>query len=140
MDNLQLGLVLVASVWAAVNTLIAGYTAVNATRDRIVTRRTDEGIPLSPPHRRAMYRNDWIPLKVSLATVSLAFATFLVFLPALASQPGAIGLVCYLAALLPFGGFLGFAVLGFADRRLILDALDAPGPPGDAADPGADSG
>jgi hypothetical protein len=34
MNDLQLGLILVASIWAAMNTLIAGYNAVNATRDR----------------------------------------------------------------------------------------------------------
>jgi len=31
MNPFQLGLVLVASIWAAMNTLIAGYVAVNAT-------------------------------------------------------------------------------------------------------------
>ena len=44
MNSLQLGLVLVASIWAAMNTLIAGYNAVNGTRDRILTGRTYDGI------------------------------------------------------------------------------------------------
>ncbi len=137
MDSLQLSLVLVASVWAAMNTLIAGYTAVNATRDRIVTGRTDEGIPLSPAHRRAMYRNDWVPLKAALSAVSLAFAGFLIFLPTLTHEGPALRVVCYVAALLPLGGFLGFFVLGLSDRRLILDALarsDADEPAGRGAD------
>lgn len=39
MNALQLGLIQVASIWAAMNTLIAGYNAVNGTRDRILTDR-----------------------------------------------------------------------------------------------------
>jgi len=105
------------------NTLIAGYSAVNGTRDRILTGRTDEGIPLSLAHRWAMYRNDWIPLKLALATVSLAFAAFLVFLPTLSEDSFRLRAVCYLAAVLPLGGFLGFFGLGLADRRLILAEL-----------------
>ncbi len=124
MTALQLSLVLVASIWAAMNTLIAGYTAVNGTRDRIVTGRTDEGIPLSIAHRRIMYRNDWIPLKLGLAGVSLAFAAFLVFLPSLSDDPSRLRSVCYIGAALPFCGFMGFFVLGLSDRRLILSALE----------------
>ena len=78
MTSLQLILVLVASIWAAMNTLIAGYNAVNGTRDRVVTGHTDEGIPLTVPHRRIMYRNDWLPMKVGLASVRVTngFYTF----------------------------------------------------------------
>jgi len=123
MNDLQLSLVLVASVWAAVNTLIAGYNAVNGTRDRVVTGFSDEGIPLTLEHRRGMYRNDWMPLKAGLALVSLAFAAFIFFLPELAASVSGLQTVCYIGALLPFGSFLGFAVLGFSDRRLILDSL-----------------
>lgn len=122
-NNLQLGLVLVASVWAAVNTLIAGYNAVNGTRDRTVTGFTDEGIPLSLEHRRVMYRDDWLPLKTGLALVSMAFAAFIFFLPELAEDASGLRLVCYIAALLPSGTFIGFAVLGLSDRRLMLHSL-----------------
>jgi hypothetical protein len=123
MNNLQLGLVLVASVWAAVNTLIAGYNAVNGTRDRIVTGFSVEGIPLSLEHRWVLYRNDWRPLKAGLALVSLAFAAFILFLPELADQATGLRMVCYTAAILPVGSFLGFAAFGLSDRRLILDSL-----------------
>lgn len=126
MTTLQLSLILVASIWAAMNTLIAGYSAVNGTRDRILTGRTDEGIPLTPAHRRIMYLNDWIPLKLSLATVSLGFAAFLVFLPTLSEDPSRLRAVCYVAATLPFGGFIGFFGLGLSDRRLILSVLEDP--------------
>jgi len=123
MNALQLALVLVASIWAAMNTLIAGYNAVNGTRDRILTGRTDEGIALSLPHRRIMYTNDWLPLKAGLAFVSLAFGGFLLFLPELAADNGLLRPLCYIASLLPFGSFVGFFFLGLRDRKLIVDVL-----------------
>ncbi len=125
MTSLQLALVLVASIWAAMSTLIAGYTAVNATRDRILTGFTDEGIALSEKHRRIMYQNDWLPMKVGLAFVSLAFGLFLVFLPNLADDSLTLRWICYLAAVLPFGSFLGFFVLGLRDRSFIVEVLAA---------------
>ncbi len=123
MNSLQLGLILVASIWAAMNTLIAGYNAVNGTRDRILTGRTDEGIALSLAHRRIMYQNDWFPMKAGLAFVSLAFGGFLIFLPELADETRLLRPFCYVASLLPFGSFLGFFVLGFRDRQLIVETL-----------------
>ncbi len=125
MTSLQLSLVLVASIWAAMNTLIAGYTAVNGTRDRILTGCTDEGIALGYAHRRIMYQNDWLPLKAGLAFVSLAFGVFLLFLPELAAESGLLRPFCYAASLLPFGSFLGFFFLGLRDRRVIIAVLDA---------------
>ena len=125
MNSLQLAIILVASVWAALNTLIAGYNAVNGTRDRILTGFTDEGIQLSYEHRRLLYRNDWVPLKLGLALISLAFAAFLVFLPNLATDPETIRWVFYCAALLPFGAFVGFFGLGLSDRSAIKRTLDA---------------
>ena len=125
MNSLQLSLVLVASIWAAMNTLIAGYNAVNATRDRILTGRTDEGVALSYDHRRIMYQNDWLPLKAGLAFVSLAFGAFLLFLPELADDAELLRPICYAASLLPFGSFLGFFILGLRDRQLIVAVLDA---------------
>ncbi len=123
MNTLQLSLVLVASVWAGMNTLIAGYNAVNGTRDRILTGYMEEGVSLSLAHRWIMYRNDWLPLKVGLAAIFLGFGGFLIFLPELAEDASLLRPVCYLAALLPLGGFIGFFFLGFHDRRLIIDVL-----------------
>jgi len=131
MTTLQLALVLVASIWAAVNTLIAGYRAVNGTRDRILTGRTDEGTPLTLDHRRLMYRNDWIPLKLGLGLVSLAFAGFLAFLPELTPDPGVLRIICYVAAALPFFSFLGFVGLGLGDRRFIVRTLERAGTGGE---------
>lgn len=123
MTALQLGLVLVASIWAAVNTLIAGYKAVNGTRDQVITGHTGEGVPLTLSHRRLMYRNDWIPLKAGLAAASLAFTGFIIFLPELADQPERLRTVCYVAAVLPGWSFLTFFILGLSDRRLMLRVL-----------------
>ena len=123
MSSLQLGLVLVASIWAAMNTLIAGYNAVNGTRDRILTGHTDEGVKLTLQHRKIMYENDWLPMKAGLAFVSLAFGGFLIFLPELADNTKLLRPFCYVASLLPFGSFIGFFFLGLRDRRLIIEVL-----------------
>jgi hypothetical protein len=125
MSSLQLGLVLVASIWAAMNTLIAGYNAVNGTRDRILTGRTDEGIGLTLEHRKIMYENDWLPMKAGIAFVSLAFGGFLIFLPELADDTKLLRPFCYIASLLPFGSFIGFFFLGLRDRRLIIKVLSS---------------
>lgn len=123
MNSLQLALVLVASIWAAMNTLIAGYNAVNGTRDRILTGCTDEGVQLTLEHRRIIYENDWFPLKAGLAFVSMAFGGFLIFLPELAEDTHLLRPFCYVASLLPFGSFVGFFFLGLRDRRLIIKVL-----------------
>lgn len=123
MNSLQLALVLVASIWAAMNTLIAGYNAVNGTRDRILTGCTDEGVQLTLEHRRTLYENDWLPMKAGLAFVSLAFGGFLIFLPELAEDTHLLRPFCYVASLLPFGSFVGFFFLGLRDRRLIIKVL-----------------
>jgi hypothetical protein len=123
MTDLQLSLVLVASIWAAVNTLIGGYQAVNTTRDRVLTGVTDEGVPLALAHRRILYRNDWLPLKAGLALVSLGFAGFILFLPELATDPRRLRVICYVASLLPLGSFVGFFILGLSDRGLMLRTL-----------------
>jgi len=109
------------------NTLIAGYNAVNGTRDRILAGFTDEGVPLKLEHHRIMYQNDWFPMKAGLAFVSLAFGGFLIFLAELAESTSLLRPFCYVASLLPFGSFLGFLVLGFRDHRLVLKVLDAVG-------------
>lgn len=141
MTDLQLSLVLVASIWAAVNTLISGYSAVNGTRDRVLTGVTDEGVPLSLRHRYVLYRNDWLPLKAGLSVVSLGFAAFIVFLPTLTPNPASLRWICYAAAALPLGTFFAFFLLGLSDRRLMLETLEGAGEDGAfQKDPGGRSG
>ena len=125
MSSLQLSLVLVASIWASMNTLIAGYSAVNGTRDRILTGFTDEGIGLTLEHRKMMYENDWLPMKAGIAFVSLALGGFLIFLRELADDARLLRPFCYVASLLPIGSFIGFFFLGLRDRRLIITVLSA---------------
>ena len=116
-------LVLVASIWAAVNTVIAGYNAVNGTRDRILTGRTDERIPITLEHRELALRNDWLPMKSGIALISLMFTLFLIFLPRLAEQVSELQLICWIAAMVPFFSFATFFVLGIGDYRAMRSVL-----------------
>jgi len=125
MTDLQIMLVLVASIWAAVNTVIAGYNSVNRTRDRILTGRTDEGIAMTLEHRELSLRNDWVPLKSGIALISLMFALFLVFLPGIANQVGELRVICWVAAMAPFFSFITFFVLGVSDYRAMRTQLAA---------------
>jgi len=72
-----------------------------------------------------MYQNDWLPLKVGIAFVSLAFGGFLFFLPELAEDSNLLRPFCYVASLLPFGSFLGFFFLGLRDRRFLVRVLSS---------------
>jgi hypothetical protein len=123
MTDLQIMLVLVASIWAAVNTVIAGYNAVNGTRDRILTGYTDEGVPMTLQHRELALRNDWIPMKSGIAMISLMFSLFLVFLPRLAEGVSELQLICRIAAVVPFFSFTTFFILGIGDYRAMRRVL-----------------
>lgn len=123
MNDLQIMLVLVASIWAAINTVIAGYNAVNGTRDRILTGHTDEGIPMTLEHRELSLRNDWLPMKFGIAMVSLMFALFLIFLPRMGEQVGELKLICWFAAVVPLFSFATFFVLGIGDYRAMRKVL-----------------
>jgi len=123
-------LVLVASIWAAVNTVIAGYNAVNGTRDRILTGHTDEGIPMNLEHRELALRNDWLPMQSGIALISLMFALFLMYLPRWAEPVSDLQLICQIAALVPFFSFATFFVLGISDYRVMCRTLWACRPTG----------
>jgi hypothetical protein len=123
MTDLQIMLVLVASIWAAVNTVIAGYNAVNGTRDRIITGHTDEGIPMTLKHRELSLRNDWLPMKFGIALISLMFAMFLAFLPQMAEQISELKFICWIAAVVPLFSFITFFVLGIGDYRAMREVL-----------------
>jgi hypothetical protein len=123
MTDLQIMLVLVASIWAAVNTVIAGYNAVNGTRDRILTGCTDEGTPMTLEHRKLSLRNDWIPMKTGIALISLMFGLFLIFLPSMAEGVSELQMICRIAAVVPFFSFATFFVLGINDYRVMHRVL-----------------
>jgi len=63
-----------------------------------------------------------VPLRLALAAVSLVLAIIIVSIPRLANQeimkPN-FPFVCYVAALVPFCGFLNFFILGIAEWRFM---------------------
>lgn len=123
MASEQLALVIVASVWAALNTLVSAYRVVNDKRDVIVTGRFN-GEELSLSHRRLMLRNDWVPLKYGIALASLIFGLVLLAIPQLAESPDLwITRVSYVAALGPLLSLVGFGVLGISDYRFLRKTL-----------------
>jgi hypothetical protein len=123
MQSDQLALVMVAGIWAALNTLVSVYKVVNDKRDVIVTG-TYEGEQLTLEHRRLMLVNDWIPLKFGVAMASLIFAFALFAIPYLSAEPSPwLVWLSYLAALGPFMSFIAFSVLGFRDYRFIKRCL-----------------
>lgn len=115
----QLALVMVAGIWAALNTLVSVYKVVNDKRDVIVTGKY-ESQELTLEHRRLMFVNDWIPLKFGVGLASLIFAFALYAIPYLAEKPNPwLVSVSYFAALGPFLSFVTFSILGMRDYRFI---------------------
>lgn len=115
----QLALVMVAGIWAALNTLVSVYKVVNDKRDVIVTGKY-ESQELTLEHRRLMFVNDWIPLKFGVGLASLIFAFALFAIPYLAEIPNPwLVSVSYFAALGPFLSFVTFSILGMRDYRFI---------------------
>jgi nitrate/nitrite transporter NarK len=124
MQSDQLALVMVAGIWAALNTLVSAYKVVNDKRDVIVTG-IYEGEQLTLEHRRLMLVNDWIPLKFGVAIASLIFAFALFAIPYLASNPNEwLIALSYFAAFGPFVSFIAFSILGWRDYRFIKRCLN----------------
>ncbi len=120
----QLALVMIAGIWAALNTLVSAMRVVNDKRDVIVTGVFNEQ-KLSLEHRKLMFQNDWIPLKFGVALTSLLFAFVLYAVPSLAANADtAIIRVAYLAALGPLLSFLLIAGLGWRDYQFIRRTLN----------------
>ncbi len=123
MESNQLALVMVAGIWAALNTLVSAYKVINDKRDVIITGKF-EGKAISYEHRQLMFVNDWIPLKFGIAIASLIFAFALFSIPYLTNDPNSwLVLLSILATLGPFGSFLAFSILGFRDYRFIKKTL-----------------
>jgi len=123
MESNQLALVMVAGIWAALNTLVSAYKVINDKRDVIISGKF-EGEHISLEHRRLMFVNDWIPLKFGIAIASLIFAFALFSIPYLTSDPHPwLVTLSILSTLGPFGSFLAFSILGFRDYRFIQKTL-----------------
>ena len=123
MESNQLALVMVAGIWAALNTLVSAYKVVNDKRDTIITGKF-EGQDLSLEHRRLLLVNDWIPLKFGVAIASLIFAFALFSIPYLSSQPSPwLVTLSLIAAFGPLASFLAFSILGIRDYRYLRKTL-----------------
>jgi hypothetical protein len=123
MASEQLALVMIAGIWAALNTMVSAMRVVNEKRDVIVTGVFNKE-KLSLEHRKVMFLNDWIPLKFGVALTALLFAFVLYRVPSLAENPNTtLVQVAYVAALGPFISFLLFAGLGWRDYRFIKRIL-----------------
>lgn len=136
MTSAQLALLLLAAFWAGTSALIAGIKQLSDTRDKVVVGVTD-GVKMSVEHRRRLLYYDWVPLRLALAAISLILALIIGSLPQLAGEdsikPG-LPLVCYITALVPFGGFLNFIVFGIAEwlfmkRELLKQPPNLPAAP-----------
>lgn len=123
MAPLHLTLLLALGVAASVCVFAVGHQAIRGARDRILTGRTNEGVPLSVEHRWLMYRNDWMPLTLGSALVSLTLAVLLVYLPELGEDPGALRVAARLGALVPLVGFTFTTRQALDDRRALRKAL-----------------
>ncbi len=123
MSALDVALLALGTLWIASHVLVASHAAMSHTRDRILTGRTDEGVAMTPEHRRLLYRSDWVPLHWGLALLALTFSGVLVALPELAAEPGPVRPMCWLAAVLPLVGSLGTLRARIEDRRQIRRAL-----------------
>ena len=125
MESNQLALVMVAGIWAALNTLVSAYKVINDKRDVIISGKF-EGESINLEHRRLMLVNDWIPLKFGIAIVSLIFAFALFSIPYLTNNPNSwLVTLSIFATLGPFGSFLAFTILGFRDYKFIQRTLTA---------------
>jgi hypothetical protein len=119
----QLALVIVAGIWAALNTLVSAFKVVNDKRDVIISGEY-ESVKYNLEHRRLMFVNDWIPLKFGVAMASLIFAFALYTIPYLMDDPHPrLVSLSIFAALGPLVSFLAFTVLGFRDYRFIRCTL-----------------
>ena len=124
MSGLQLGLLLVATVWAGTHLLVMGHRSLNGTRDRVLTGRTDEGVPITPEHRRLLLDSDWRMLGAGLAALCLLLFATLVTLPELTEEPGPLRLLCYGAAGVVLSVLLVGGTMRRRDRILMKRALD----------------
>lgn len=118
--------VLVVLFWSAAHVFLAGHRSLAGTRDRILTGRTDEGVPLTLEHRRLLYRAEWRPLRWALAGLALSLCATLVSLPEITVDPGPLRLACRGLALALLLVFVARASARAEERRMLERALAGP--------------
>jgi hypothetical protein len=105
----QLALVLLAAFWAGTSAVFAGIKNTNEVRDRIVVGKIgSDKLPTDYLWRLLLV--DWLPLKLSLALVSLVLAVIILMLPEIGNSSASFATICRVAAVLPILG-CGFEFL-----------------------------
>ena len=125
MEPLQLTLILLGATWASLNVQIAGYKAVNEKRDIIIAGRNGE-LHLSEEHRRIMFFNDWLPLKLGLGLVSLIFFVLILAMPLLLPVEKRTFLVWAMVGVVsttPLFAATCWLIFGYSDYQLIRKTL-----------------
>lgn len=125
MTGEQFILVLLAAFWAGSNVVLAGFNAMNATRNTILLGDLS-GKKLSWTHRKRLLYYDWLSMRLGLAGISIVLTVIIMGLPSIA-DPQIITdnflLLVYITAFVPFCGFLFFLVFGFLEYRYISKEL-----------------
>ncbi len=104
----ELTLVLLGAFWTGTTAVFTGMQMADAARDRIMLAKADD-VHLPPDYRRHLLWYTWVPLRVSLASVSLLLGVIIVFLPKLATEAGTtsrptFAAICVWSAFIPFSG------------------------------------
>lgn len=121
----QLALVLLGAFWAGTTSVYTGIKNTNEVRDKIVIGKVGND-PLPIPYLRRLLLFDWLPLKLSLAFVSLTLGIIILLLPTLRSPGSAregFSTVCYVASAMPFIGFLFQAASCWIEGRYLRATL-----------------
>ena len=117
----QLTIVLLGAFWAGTSAVYTAIKNTNEVRDKILAGKVNE-LVLEISERRHLLFFDWLPLKSSIAAVSVVLGVIIVQLPHLANQASieqGFSNVCYIASAVPFAGGLATVISGFADYRLM---------------------
>lgn len=109
MNESQLALVLLAAFWAGTSAVFTGIKNTNEVRDEIVVGKIGND-RLSTGYLWRLLLVDWLPLKLSLALVSLVLAVIILMLPEIGDSSVSFAKICQVAAVLPILGF-GFQIL-----------------------------
>lgn len=117
----ELTLVLLGAFWTGTTAVFTGMQMSDTVRDRIALGKIDE-VAVSTEYRRHLLWCSWIPLRVSLASVSALLGVIIVLLPKLAtgsneSTGSMFATICLLSASVPFAGALLFSITTVFELR-----------------------
>ncbi len=124
MTPTQLLLILIATTWASINSIVAAVKYLNETRDKIIMGVID-GTPIDLEYRKIILKNDWIPLIVSCC--SICFIYFMIVLQLLIfiiDDRMIFFHICIFICILHLLGAIGFGIFGRKDYKFIKKILD----------------